>query len=205
MDDENRKYALERFLEVTAEHKMEILLDNGTGLYRHLKFTKNGSSIYRFDIHTWPGFLCICGDMGTYVFQRVLDMFTFFRSVDSELRINPRYWAEKCQAAGREGIEEYVPEMFMKRINEWMDENEFSYGAKIAVSNVLPSYSDDGEHEAIRAAMDFKYEGKYLFPDFYEVKLRDWTHHYLWCCYAIVWGIQQYDSDPKTHTVEGVE
>ena len=115
----NAQYVLERFMEDTAHHKMEVLIDNG--LYRHLKFTNNGSSIYRFDIHTWPGFLCVCGDMGTYVFQRLDDMFEFFRSTDATLRINPHYWAEKCQAHGHEAVERYDLDAFTERINEWME------------------------------------------------------------------------------------
>lgn len=190
--DENRKYALGRFLNDTLNHKMEVLLDNG--LYRHLKFTRGGSSVYRFDLITWPGHLCVCGDMGTFVFMRVDDMFRFFRSDEGKLNINPAYWAEKCQA-GKDALEEYRPEIFKQRIEEWMDDAEFSREAREAVADEVLSYADDGEHEAIRAALDFEMEGQQGFPDFYECRLRDWTFHYLWICYAIVWGIQQYDTN----------
>lgn len=189
--DENRKYALDRFLQDTANHKMEILLNNG--LYRHLKFTKNGSSIYSFDLITWPGYLCVCGNMGTFVFMRVEDMFRFFRSDVDKLDINPSYWAEKCEA-GKESLEEYQPEIFIARINDEMNDSEFSDEARKAVEiDVLP-YADYGEHEAVEAAMRFELDGQQAFPDFYEYRLRDWTFHYLWICYAIVWGIQQYDA-----------
>lgn len=188
--DENRKYALERFLKDTANHKMEIVLDNG--IHRHLKFTRNGSSIYRFDLITWPGCLCVCGDMGTFVFQRLEDMFCFFRSSKNVIDINPSYWAEKCQA-GKESLDEYQPEIFMQRIEECMNEGEFSEEARKAVKYEVLSFAGDGEHDAIRAAMDFEIDGHQAFPDFYEYNLRDWTFHYLWICYAIVWGINQYD------------
>ncbi|MDT3432312.1 hypothetical protein ROV94_15700 [Stenotrophomonas maltophilia] len=94
--------ALTRFEKDTAEHQMEVLLDNG--LHRHLKFSNAGSSVYRFDIVTWPGYLSISGDMGTSVFRRMPDMLEFFRNDQRKddapdvLRINPGYWAEKCVA-----------------------------------------------------------------------------------------------------------
>lgn len=50
-------------------------------------------------------YLCYTGDMGTYVFQRLTDMFEFFRT-DREykkrnggkLAVNLSYWGEKLQA-----------------------------------------------------------------------------------------------------------
>ena len=188
--DENRKYVLKRFLKDTTNHKMEILLDNG--IHRHLKFSNNGSSIYRFDITTWPGYLCVCGDMGTFVFQRLEDMFCFFRSSKNVIDINPSYWAKKCQA-GKESLDEYQPKIFMQRIEECMNEGEFSEWARKAVKYEVLSHAGDGEHEAIQSAMDFEIDGQQAFPDFYEYNLRDWTLHYLWICYAIIWGINQYD------------
>lgn len=190
--DENRKYAFERFMKDTASHKMETLLDNG--MYRHLKFTNGGSSFYRFDLVTWPGHLCACGDMGTFVFMRVDDMFRFFRSDKGKLDINPSYWAEECQT-GKESLEEYRPEIFRACIEAWMDEAEFSMEARKAVAEEVLSCADYGEYEAIRAALDFEVDGQQGFPDFYECRLRDWTFQYLWICYAIVWGIQQYDAN----------
>lgn len=175
----------------TAGHKMEVLLDNG--LYRHLKFTNNGSSVYRFDIHTWPGFLCVCGDMGTYVFQRLEDMFKFFRSNDAPLRINPHYWAEKCQAHGNEDVERYDPDAFAARIKEWMEDGEFSEEVKTKVREEVLSCAEEGEYSAMKAAIDFEVDGRQVFQDFWECNLKTWTFNFLWICYAIVWGIQQYD------------
>lgn len=85
--------ARERFTRDTAEHQMTVAQDNG--LYRHLRFNAPGTYIYGFDLITWPGFLCICGDIQTHVFSRTADMFTFFGDGES---INPDYWGEKLQA-----------------------------------------------------------------------------------------------------------
>jgi hypothetical protein len=66
----------ERFEQETAEHEMTVLRDDG--LYRHLRFQRPGTSIYWFDLVTWPGRLVICGDCGDLMFSRLRDMFEFF-------------------------------------------------------------------------------------------------------------------------------
>ncbi len=57
------------FLHDVTEHTMEIRQDNEE--YRHLAFSKKGDSAYLFHLTTWPGYLCISGDMGCYVFSRL--------------------------------------------------------------------------------------------------------------------------------------
>jgi hypothetical protein len=69
----------EVFLKDVEKHEMKVLLDNG--LYRHLRFAATGQYSWNqwFEIITWPGKLAYSGDMGTYVFERIEDMFEFFR------------------------------------------------------------------------------------------------------------------------------
>lgn len=76
-----------------ADHKLTIMRDDG--LYRHLRCQKPGTWVYGFDIVTWPGYLCVCGDIGTWVFSRERDMVQWFERMDG--RINPDYWSEKLQ------------------------------------------------------------------------------------------------------------
>ena len=85
----------------TKNHTMEVKKDDG--LYRHLRFSNNGDCIYRYDLITWPGNLVITGDMGSYHFARIEDMFHFFHSGTQakelqEYKINKGYWAEKLQS-----------------------------------------------------------------------------------------------------------
>lgn len=93
------------FLRDVKDHVMEIRQDDG--LYRSIRFQKPGRWTYGFDITTWPGYLCISGDMGCFVFARLPDMFEFFRGQkphikgDKTLGINLGYWAEKVQAQDR--------------------------------------------------------------------------------------------------------
>ena len=56
-------------------------------------------------------------------------------------------------------------------------------------------HADDGEHQAMQAVHDFEFPGQRMFfVDFWDHDFSEWTVHYLWRCYAIVWAIRQYDS-----------
>ena len=83
-----------RFLLDTAFHRLEIIRDDG--LYRHLRMKQPGTSCYYFDIITWPGYLTVTGDMGTWTFSRIADMFDFFGPWQDG--INTGYWSEKLEA-----------------------------------------------------------------------------------------------------------
>ena len=61
----------QEFLNDVRGHAMTILRDDG--VHRHLRFKKPGSGTYWFDLITWPGTLCIDGDMGTYVFRFIME------------------------------------------------------------------------------------------------------------------------------------
>lgn len=210
----------DRFLRDIENHSMEILLDSG--LHRHLKFTNNGSSVYRFDLITWTGYLCLCGDMGDYVFTRIPDMFNFFThdNEDGELRINPSYWTQKCEAdctrGGRtkEGNFSFLKEAIKKQYEEFMEEyGKYDDGLELwdeikwQVIKRGEDYSNDDIMIAI--SMDAAYNFVYTFddariPDFQfdtmrlsEYGLEDYSYHYIWCLYAIVWGIQKYKQSKK--------
>ena len=92
----------ERFLSDIANHQMTVIRDDVVG--RHIRFRRPSTICYGFDLITWPGHLCITGDLGTYVFQRLVDMFEFFRAdpfyadrhPKQQLFINAGYWARSC-------------------------------------------------------------------------------------------------------------
>ncbi|MFB5948420.1 hypothetical protein [Klebsiella pasteurii] len=112
-----------RFLLDTAEHRLEIFLDNG--VYRHLRMQQPGTSCYYYDIITWPGYLTVTGDMGTWTFSRVRDMFNFFDGWTGE--INTHYWSEKLEAgtgcSARELIaKEYDHDAFCSSLKEWLSD-----------------------------------------------------------------------------------
>lgn len=199
----------ERFLSDTKDHAMKVVSDDG--LHRQITFSRNESSVYRFDLITWPGHLCITGDCGTYVFSRVPDMFEFFRMDDNDwnknrdggLSINPRYWGEKLLSIGTNaGYREFDEERFKERVTEYFnswkecEEPTDSRAAELwkEIEDHVLSRADDGEIYAYQAAHDFDHEGFY-FQDFFDSGGTErYTFHYIWCLYAIAWGIEQYDS-----------
>lgn len=213
----------ESFREDVANHKMKVLLNQGN--YRHLLFQAPQTSNQYFEIVTFPGTLVYVGDMGSFVFQRIEDMFQFFRTrSQTNLDINPSYWGEKLESVDRDGRNSghkiFSPSVFRSRVEEtvaeWIVEfqgpydadeseidtarKEFEDGLRNAVEEDIDS--EDGEQEAHRSLSEFMFEFggvKYEFHDTWEWDCRDYTGRFLWCCYALAWGIQQYDKSKENH------
>ena len=192
----NKEKVKEYFIDDVKDHKMTILHEDG--VYRHVKFSREGSNYFRFDLTTIPGYLFFTGDMGSFTFSRVNDMFTFFR--DDDLKINPSYWSEKLQATDKhEGYKEYSPEL-ARGVVEDIVKNYFE-DRGITGSYILQQELDeqiypfiDEEQEFYKAMSEFySDEAGDLFADWWEDTFEEYTFRYLWCCYAIVWGIEQYD------------
>lgn len=201
-----------RFLSDVSKHEMQVLRDEG--VYRHLRFKAPGTMMEHFDLVTWPGTLCYSGDMGTYVFERTTDMFSFFRTPKVEgveLYIKPGYWAEKAEGIDRFArCEEFDDEAFtravLKDLVEWLRANRDDTTKEerrelweSVVTDVIHTDSDaEGARKQI-AAYDYgafvnDVVGEFYFQDFSEHSLTRYTSHFLWCCYALVWGIRKYDA-----------
>ena len=186
-----------RFQQETAAHEMRTVLDQG--LHRHLTFKAPGTFACGFHITTWPGYLCISGDMGCYVFARLPDMFEFFRGA----RINPQYWAEKLQADNRSnGHKEFSRELFVAAVVRDFRQWEFDSGADrlqafrdLRRSGPLSRRDDYGSpQDAIAEALSYTcFVSGNDFADFWEHDVEDYTFHFLWCCHAIRWAIERYD------------
>lgn len=210
----------ERFLRDVAKHEMTVIRDDG--VHRHIRFKQPDSSNMFFDLVTWPGFLCYSGDMGTYVFQRTQDMFGFFRKNGRLDGIDRRYWAEKIEAADNTGVTRHSHDEFMRQINDWVDQHaegdkpgddepeqlvlwaEAYAELRAEVESEVLS-ADSNEVRCFDAANDFTHAGhawkafhgpdaKFEFTDFWEVDTKEYTPRFLWCCYALAWGIEQYDA-----------
>lgn len=181
------------FLKDVATH--EMIVKKNDGLYRHLTFTKPGTNCNRFDLVTWPGYLAYSGDMGCYVFARIADMFEFFRrETDDGLQINLGYWQEKVEARDRDGIKEYSADVFCEHVRRWLDEAEASAADREAAEDEVLNMADDS-HAAYSAAMSFEGPDGTKFTDFWEVDSTEYTYRFIWCCYAMVWGIAKFDAE----------
>lgn len=209
------------FLQNVESHQMEIFRDDG--LYRHLRFKKPGTSCMHFDLVTWPGYLAYSGDMGCYVFSRLPDMFEFFRTDREraaylqrdgrQLYINLGYWSEKLQAvdgnrhhaSATEFGEEKFNRVVLEDLVEWLRENRSRTTKEErrelwdeVMSKVIDADSDSGGHLKQAAAIDFRHfvnndVRSFYFRDFWEHNVTEYTSRFVWCCYALAWGIQKYD------------
>jgi len=199
------------FLRDVATHELTIIRNEG--LYRHLRFSRPGSSCMYFDLITWPGHLCYTGDMGTYVFQRTKDMLEFFRRDSREdLSINPGYWSEKVLAAdgGRSPgcVFEYDHQKYLDAVLEyqggWLEglSEEHQAELKEAVWDDVLHWADESdEHGNYQRVHEFDATvggTNYQFTDFFERSTRRFTDRYIWCCRALVWGIGKFDDAMPT-------
>ena len=196
----------ELFLEDVKDHQISIEKDDG--VHRFVRFRRANGSPYWFDLITWPGHLCISGDCGTYVFSREHDMFGFFKMDDNDfnkkkgvlLNINPHYWGEKLKSiCTNAGYVKFDSNIFEERVKNHFedvmcddlgDEEKEKFWSAIK-EDVL--YHKDDEHRAYDAVHSFEYEG-IGFTDFFDSGgTEEYTFHYIWNLYAIVWGIMKYD------------
>ncbi|ENC6657642.1 hypothetical protein ABKY47_002091 [Aeromonas hydrophila] len=200
----------ESFLCCVASHQMTVHRDDGT--YRHLTFANPETWNQHFHITTWPGHLAISGDMGTYVYARLDDMFHFFRNTSDDWGVNHAYWSKKLEAPKHEHVREFdigkVHENLRDEFEGWerdfrddyapdTEEEAEALEARIQeerelFQDLLDTGDEWGAVERIRewdprgdgVCLDGFFEGDYTTP----------TYHYVWCCYAIVWAIRQYDA-----------
>jgi hypothetical protein len=218
MASEQTMKSRERFVREVAEHQMTVLRDDG--LYRHLRFQRDdGSSSYWFDLVTWPGCLVVNGDCGTFTFSRTRDMFEFFGPSgarggfeDARWGINPDYWSEKLQAPKPDGAERFSEDAARARVLDWLADyvdgypdpgDEFDEHGPCGGRRAFDLYRElreqildrelYNESEARRLIGEFEHDGVYL-DDAWEWSMREYDWQFLWCCWAIVWGISQYRS-----------
>lgn len=213
------KLTEQRFLEDVKNHRMVVMRDDGVN--RHIRFKEPETMMEHFDLITWPGYLLYTGDMGSFLFRRTTDMFSFFRTDRRDfnfnnagsLSINPSYWAEKLESVDKNGgFEEFDEEEFKQIVSsyrlQWvrhsgLDKDERRELWEAVESDVLGSV-EEGEHVAKHAAYEFCHRvGKrtFQFDDFFEHRLTKFTYRFMWCCYALAWGVQKYDTEASLEKV----
>lgn len=152
MIDKKLDYVAARFAEEIKSHELSVLNDNG--VHRCLKLARPGSSVYAFFINTWPGHLCISGDTGCAVFNRLYDMIEFFRGE----RVNLSYWAEKIVSNSEFGHgakswdREDAEEQIMSYFEDWKKEKLEDLAAEVeeineAIAEIESCISDDEDYD----------------------------------------------------------
>lgn len=215
MNSYNARQAKDRqqYLDWTKNHRMTILQD--AGMYRHIHMANPKGSNYSFSVTTIPGYLIFTGDMGSYVFSRLRDMFEFHRiKWDRETpTIDYRYWAEKCEASAKHGGTKEFDESAFKQAairefwnHDWPDHKTRRDEWALYIRDIISAGHHDGG-EAIRAMMDYRYhrhstydwgdsksEDVNPFYDFYEHgEFSKPSFRLKWACWAIAHTIRDYD------------
>lgn len=186
------------FLTNSAGHILEVLHDDG--VYRHLRMSNHGSTIWSWDIVTWPGYLSITGDIADgWTFHRCHDMFDFFDTSgyvtyhdDGAPYINPDYWAEKLAHEQRGSWDRYSPEVFLGVVGtELKDTVSDGYITREAASEYLDQARSHSESEvdAYTWASD---NPAVIGHDFQEISLREPKNKFLFGLYAITTTVQKY-------------
>lgn len=203
--------AKESFLRNVEQHLLTIENDDGINRCLLLKAPDTGNQHFR--ITTWKDHLCISGDMGTFVFSRIADMFEFFRNDSHHWGINPCYWAEKVegQSVYGGGIREYNHDAVKRELAKRRDQHvadlldgvgligmvqEKIDAAKEAVADFL-EWCEPCEWDAVSRINNWDADdagGMDLDNFWCDTTTTQFTYHYLWCCHAIVWAIRQYDA-----------
>lgn len=207
-----------QFLNDVRSHVLEVIRDDG--VHRHIRFRRPGTMCMHFDLITWPGYLCYTGDMGTYVFSRLEDMFQFFRTDANSawlkrnglaLGINPSYWGEKLQAHDKgDGFRKFSESKFNRNVMEylvnWMRDNRDRTTKEdrrelwdSVIGSVISADGDSGGYRKQCAAHDFSHEvntdvGYFEFRNVWERNCEEYSYCFMWCCYALAWGIGVYDA-----------
>jgi hypothetical protein len=184
-----------RFLRDVRNHK--ITIENDNGVHRCIHLGRPGSSAYHFRLITFPGGLAISGDMGDYTFTRLNDMFEFFRDGQMLNQINKGYWHEKMRAQDKHcPSQEFSVSLWKEAITSNSEEWEIRLGDSEKIMDHLQEelleIQPENIHEAYELINDYQSPEGHYFQDF-EARLMDYSMHFKWCLYAIVWGIKQYD------------
>ncbi len=205
---EPEKWAANATAKEFAEHELTIMRDDG--LYRHLRCQRPKSWMYGFDIVTWPGSLVVQGDIGTFAFKRVTDMFEFFEN--SRREINPGYWAEKAVAFDRHGgPRDTTLESFERRVREWIaseagddhwglcpsDLMSFRCAVERDVIKPIHDWGGGDLAEARQNLIQFEWKSPSTGErrdgrGSWEWDFSEFDTTFLRCCHAIVLGIKLY-------------
>lgn len=193
---------LETFLDKVKDHQLTINLDQG--LYKDLTIKKPNCIDAHYHITTRPGYLFFTGDMGSFVFSRIDDMFSFFRSEDYS--INPTYWSEKVQAESvfGDGVKSYDPEKVRSDLQseletfiDDLDLDDEDYNDKVEeATNAIDEIDCSDVYELVEAirSWDPDLAGGLDLCDFWENGTDTHTYYYIWCCFAVVHAINLYDA-----------
>ena len=205
-----KELTTDQFLSDVKNFQMKIKMDNG--VYRHVYFGDPKTGNMSFSLTTWPGFLCMSGDMGEFVFERLEDMFQFFRA-GTECRkaqkvwINEGYWGEKLRAGSspKEDFDRdtFVHSMIQSFRESFPPEEPGRWETWDELRDKLIWSDMDSMEQALQFAYDFRdWKNKAIFHEPYEWASTAPNWRFLWACHAISWGVNLYWKTKEPETIE---
>jgi hypothetical protein len=144
----------------------------------------------------------------------------FMMDKTKQLNINKGYWAEKLEAVDKNGgFEEFSFDAFRKNVDYYVEQHtdDGTWDEQqilVLKDDIYNSISEGDSPEILYQTLNeyeyfddeipkeytYKYGYEEVKPRF---KIVDWweymgscneyTYHYIWCCYAIVYAIKEYD------------
>ncbi|RBO72836.1 hypothetical protein [Microbacterium sp. H6] len=171
-------------LEQTKDHELVVLHEDG--LYRHLRFKAPGTSMWHWDVITWPGSLAIRGDIGEgFIFTRTQNMLRFFDQGQAPGWINADYWAEKLDRGSRS-----VKEFSSKSFRDWLQK---AVEDRDDAAEIMSDAEDvDYDHEAIDLLNDHRVDWDSVGD------WQDYEYHFILALHAILWGAKKYHESKAT-------
>lgn len=186
--------SLEQFQKDVAEHSLKIVHDDG--LHRHLTVSREKTFNMGYHVTTWPGYLCISGDMGCFVFSRLSDMFQFHRG---DFKISFGYWAEKLQAGeAYQFSKKYFRDLILELYEEWEKPDLSERLWRTSVQEFVDAVDECcARWQALELLEEFCEACGHKNHDTCDYELKEYTFRFLWACYAIVHAINLYDEATK--------
>lgn len=207
------RVTIDSFLNDVKDHKMTLCSYDPQSKVRHLRFQKHGTIIQSFQITSLPSRLIISGDMGDYIFARSDDDMFYWVGRDVN-EINPNYMSAKVVSIDRRcGLSVFdhnvLKQVVYESVEERMEDQPINDRDKAFIYDKVNRMLSrcETEEQAYHELREFllKVEDKYLdyliikFDEAWEWDFTRLSDNFLWCCYALAWGIDQYFEFCEAH------
>lgn len=194
------------YLNCTKNHRMTVLNDDG--LYRNIRVENPDSFSYHYTITTVPGYLMVTGDMGSYTFSRLRDMFEFHSiKWDREVpTIDYNYWAEKCQAVAKhrdiyvykqEELEKYAKETLKEMLDDYNFSDKYKEEIMTDFQEEVLEWLNGDEYSDMQLVMEFSFlDETYRIRPFEDIftdgNFKEICVSFKWVCWAIAHTVRDY-------------
>lgn len=128
--------------------------------------------------------------------------------------------ADKAKKQAWEAVDQYIEQMLTPDENDEQEQQDLCKRAandlRAGVREMLDT-ADDNDVRFYDALNDFSFNqsdseawteltlAPFEFSDVWEWDMRDYTHRFEWCCYALSWAMQTYDKAKEAEKENGPE